>query len=200
MLNLVIATTNKGKLEEFEKLLVNLPVYLKKLDEFGKIPDVKETGETFFENAELKANYYALATNHWTLADDSGLEVEALGNAPGVFSARYAGEDADHLQKIYKLLSELEKTKDTNRKARFICEMVISDEFGKTKFSARGICNGKISYKPLGDKGFGYDPIFIPEGFSETFGELSNNIKQKISHRAIATQQIIEFLSTFSAS
>ncbi len=199
MLELIIATTNKGKLKEFRELLSDLPVLLRGLEEFQDISEPEETGQSFLENAELKAVYYALAAKKWTLADDSGLEVEALENAPGVFSARYSGKNSSDKENISKLLTELDKTANKERKARFVCEMALSDETGQIKFRARGICTGKIAGKPKGNYGFGYDPVFIPEGFSETFGELPNDLKQEISHRAKATQKIIEFLSDFLA-
>ncbi len=200
MLNLVIATTNKGKIKEFRNLLKDLPVNLLGLDDFAYISEVEETGKTFAENAELKAKYYALKTNCWTLADDSGLEVESLNNAPGVYSARYAGEKASDAENITKLLRELENTLDIRRLARFVCEMTISNEMGEIKFTAKGVCKGKISLKPLGNNGFGYDPIFIPDNFSETFGELSDEIKQQISHRSKATQEIIRYFKNIVIS
>jgi XTP/dITP diphosphohydrolase len=199
MLNLVIATTNKGKMKEFRQLLENLPVSLKSLDEFGNIPEPLETGRTFMENAELKATFYALKTNSWTVADDSGLEVEALENAPGVYSARYAGENTDETSNIAKLLRELEKTTDAERNARFVCEMAVADETGRIIIKSSGVCAGKIALKPSGIKGFGYDPIFIPNGYSESFGELSERIKQRISHRSAAAGKIIRDLSDFLA-
>lgn len=200
MLNLVIATTNVGKIRELNKLMKDLPLNLQNLKEFENIPDPLEDGKTFADNAELKAKYYALKTNAWALADDSGLEVEALDNAPGVFSARFAGKNATDEENISKLLKNLKHIKNKILKARFVCEMAISDESGKLKFMARGICNGKISRKPFGNKGFGYDPIFIPDGYSETFGELSSEIKQQISHRAVATEIIIQKLTKFLSS
>ncbi len=140
-----------------------------------------------------------MQTGFWSLADDSGLEVEALGGAPGVFSARYAGENATDREKIAKLLHELNETQDRRRLARFVCAMAISDEKGEIKFLTEGICNGKIALSPSGTNGFGYDPIFIPDDFEQTFGELSDEIKQKISHRARATEKIIPFLRGFYA-
>ena len=153
---------------------------------------------TFAENATLKAESYAVQTGFWTLSDDSGLEVEALGGAPGVFSARYAGENASDQAGIAKLLEELNRTNDKFRAARFICAMAVSDESGREKFLAEGICDGKIAFQPHGTNGFGYDPIFIPNGFEQTFGELSSTIKGKISHRARAIAKIIRFLHTFT--
>lgn len=173
----------------------NLPVRLKSLDEFENIQEVAETGRTFAENAKLKAESYAIQTNCWALADDSGLEVEALNNAPGVFSARYAGADADDSANINKLLSELKKVNGENRRAVFVCAAAVSDEKGKTQYIAEGMCGGTIAHEPKGSNGFGYDSIFIPDNFERTFGELSYEIKQKISHRSRALEKIFAFFT-----
>jgi XTP/dITP diphosphohydrolase len=135
----------------------------------------------------------------WALADDSGLEVAALDGAPGIFSARYAGENANDREKINKLLRKLNEKQPAERFARFVCAMAIADEKGEIKFVAEGVCDGRISLEPRGNNGFGYDPIFIPEEFNETFGELSNDIKRQISHRARAFKQIIQYLRYFHA-
>lgn len=193
-MQLLIATKNNGKVRELKELLAGLPVNLRSLDEFQNISEAEETGATFAENAVLKAQSYALQTGFWSLADDSGLEVEALSGAPGVFSARYAGENATDAEKIEKLSQQLSETKNEQRGARFVCAMAISDEKGKIKFLAEGICSGKIAATPSGNNGFGYDPIFIPDGFQQTFGELTGETKQKISHRALATKKIIRYL------
>jgi len=198
-LQILIATKNDGKVKELEDLLIDLPFKLRSLNEFPKAIEPEETGETFAENAILKAKSYALQTGLFALADDSGLEVEALGFAPGVLSARYAGEKANDSEKIAKLLRELNKTKDENRRARFVCAMAISDEKGEIKFLTEGICDGRIASTPSGANGFGYDPIFIPVGYAKTFGELSSEIKQEISHRAKAIKKIIHFLRGFTA-
>lgn len=193
-LELLVATKNNGKVAELKHLLLGVPVRLRSLREFVDAVDVKETGENFKENAALKAQGYASYTRLWSLADDSGLEVEALKGAPGIFSARYGGENATDQEKINKLLRELNKEQNEERFARFVCAMAISDENGEIKFIAEGFCNGRISLEPRGNNGFGYDPIFIPAGFNETFGELSSEIKQQISHRAQASRKIIEYL------
>ena len=196
---LLIATNNAGKIRELSKLLAYLPIRLRSLKDFENIGDVAETGKTFTENAVLKAREYALQTKMWAVADDSGLEVEALGGAPGVYSARYAGEGASNEERIEKLLQEIEKTKDKNLFAQFVCVMAIADENGEIKFVAEGICQGKISLNACGNNGFGYDPVFIPAGFSRTFGELSDELKQQISHRARASSKIIRYLRDFMA-
>lgn len=198
-MKLLVGTNNKGKIKELNEFLTDLPVQLFGLSSFENISDVEETGVTFAENAILKANYYALQTGFWVLSDDSGLEVEALNGAPGVFSGRYAGENATDEQRSIKLLDELAVTNDKSRRARFVCAMAISDKNGEIRFLAEGICGGKIALKPSGANGFGYDPIFIPDGFEQTFGELSSTIKHKISHRARAIEKIIRFLRNFTA-
>lgn len=193
-LQLLIATKNSGKFSELERLLKNLPIGLENLRRFPNVGDVEETGATFAENAALKARIYARQCGLWALADDSGLEVAALGGAPGIFSARYAGENAASGVKIEKLLGEIEDSQTQDRSARFVCAMALADEAGNIRFSAEGICEGVISRAPRGANGFGYDPIFIPSGYEQTFGELSDEIKQKISHRARALNEIIRYL------
>ncbi len=178
---LLIGTKNAGKIRELKKFLTELPFEIRSIAEFENIAEPEETGVNFAENAALKARYYALKTRMPALADDSGLEVEALGGAPGVFSARYAGENSSDADKIAKLLDELKKK--INRRAKFVCSMAISDEFGKIICAADGICKGRIAINVSGTSGFGYDPIFIPDGFEKTFGELPDEIKREISHR-----------------
>ena len=196
---LLIATNNPGKLAELNDLLVGVPLTLLDLSRFPKVSEIEETGQTFDANARLKASGYALQTGLLALADDSGLEVAALDDRPGVFSARYGGPDTGFVQKMAKLLAELEKTGDTGRHARFVCSMAIATADGQVIFTSEGICNGTIADRPRGSGGFGYDPVFIPDGFPQTFGELSEGIKRKISHRVRAFEQIIPFLRHFLA-
>ena len=199
-LELLIATTNQGKIRELKGLLANLPVIIRNTSEFPNLPEPEEIGLTFAENAILKARYYAQATGIMALADDSGLEVEALGGKPGIFSARYAGAEATNEEKIAKLLFELKQTENKERLAKFVCSVAISDKDGNIIFLTDGICQGVIAQVAQGTKGFGYDPIFIPEGFSKSFGELYDEIKQKISHRGRAILKINEFLREFLSS
>jgi XTP/dITP diphosphohydrolase len=198
-LKLLVGTNNPGKIRELGELLADLPVELFGLKGFENVVEPEETGATFLENARLKADSYARQTGFWALSDDSGLEVEALGGAPGVYSARYAGAAASDAERIAKLLTELAETGDERRRARFVCVMAIADEKGAIKFAAEGICEGKIAENPRGVNGFGYDPIFVPEGFTETFGELSSTVKGEISHRARAIKKIMRYLHTFTA-
>ena len=194
---ILIATKNVGKIKELEKLLADLPVRLKSLKEFPRVVEPEEIGATFAANAHLKAKYYALQTGLRALADDSGLEVEALNGAPGIYSARYAGENATDAERIAKLLNEM---KDKDPRALFVCAMAIAGETGEIEFVAEGVCSGTIAQAASGAGGFGYDPVFIPDGFSATFGELSADIKQQISHRARASFKIIQYLRRFYAA
>jgi XTP/dITP diphosphohydrolase len=196
---LLVATGNKGKLGELRGLLAGMPVDLLSLDDIGNYDEVEETGATFAENAMLKASGYAKQAGMVTLADDSGLEVTALNNRPGVLSARYGGADLGFDQKMSLLLEELEKTGGKDRRARFVCSIAIADATGEIVHSAKGVCEGRIALKPCGTGGFGYDPLFVPDGFENTFGELSKAVKQKISHRFRAFEQIIPFLRLFYA-
>lgn len=194
---LLIATHNAGKLREFTVLLADLPLNLRILADFAGVVEVEETGATFAANAELKASDYARQTGLWTFSDDSGLEVDALNGAPGVFSARYAGEMATSRQRNEKVLSELRETGDAARGARFICVATLADPDGNIVHRETAACEGRIAAEARGSNGFGYDSIFIPEGFDQTFGELPDTIKRQISHRARASRQMIRFLLEF---
>lgn len=196
---LLVATNNRGKLAELRDLLQGLPVALKSLEDMEQIVEVEETGATFVENARLKASGYAIQTGLPAIADDSGLEVKALGGRPGVLSARYAGADTGFDVKMEKLLGELDVAADPTRAARFVCAMAVADTSGNILHTTEGICSGNIAIAPRGLHGFGYDPLFIPNGYDLTFGELSGAIKGQISHRARAFEQIIPFLRDFIA-
>jgi XTP/dITP diphosphohydrolase len=197
---LLIATRNAGKVREIERLLGDTPVALRSLKDFPDVAEPEETGADFAENAALKAKYYALQTGLPALADDSGLEVEALGGAPGVFSARYGGVDSSDAERTRKLLGEIREIPLENRGARFVCAMALADCKGEIRYLTEGVCAGRIAFEPRGLNGFGYDPVFVPEGFEKTFGELSAEIKQRISHRARATAKIIRYLRGFIAA
>jgi XTP/dITP diphosphohydrolase len=194
MTELLIATGNAGKVREVLPLLDGLPLRLRSLAEFSGVAEVEETGTTFTENAALKATAYAEQTGLWTLADDSGLEVDALGGAPGVFSARYGGAGASDADRVNRLLAELSRTGDVLRRARFVCVIAIAGPDGRLVKTSTGICEGSIALAPRGDGGFGYDPVFIPDGYQASFGELPAEIKQRISHRARALAAVRPFL------
>ena len=191
---ILIATRNRGKLREAQELLSDLPFCLRSLNEFPETGEVEETGVTFSENASLKAEAYAAQTRLWTLADDSGLEVDALGGAPGIYSARYAGAGATDAERIARLLEELRDVDEHARSARFVCAIAIADPGSNIINVSLGECEGRIAREPRGAGGFGYDPIFIPDGYDESFGQLSSEIKARISHRARALQATRSFL------
>ena len=196
-MKLLVATNNAGKVREFAGLLSGLPVQFLSLSDAGDLAEVEETGATFEENAILKARGYAIQSGMWALADDSGLEIEALGNRPGVLSARYGGQGTSFDKKIEMLLKELAATGDALRRARFVSAIAVADAGGEIKYVAEGTVSGNITAAPRGSNGFGYDPIFVPDGFEQTFGELSDGIKGQISHRSRASAKIIRFLSGF---
>jgi XTP/dITP diphosphohydrolase len=186
-ITLIIATRNKGKTAEIRDLLNDFPVIIKNFDDFGPIPQVEEDGDTFDENAYKKASFAARMLGLPALADDSGLLVEALGNAPGVHSARYAGEDATDEERCAKLLHEMEGK--TNRKAAFECVISIAVPTGAAlTYEAR--CEGLITEKPSGTSGFGYDPIFYYPPLKKTFAELTRKEKSRVSHRGKALREL----------
>jgi XTP/dITP diphosphohydrolase len=194
---LLVATGNQGKIRELRGLLSDLPIELMGLNEIDGIIEIDETGATFRENAGLKATGYARQTGLWALADDSGLEVKSIGGAPGVQSARYAGTNTGYDVKIGTLLKQIDAVGGSDRRARFVCAMALADPEGTILYTAEGICEGRIARGPRGTFGFGYDPVFIPDGFDLTFGELRDDIKQQISHRARASAQIMRYLRDF---
>jgi len=159
--------------------------------------EVRETGRTYRANAVLKARAYARHSGILAIADDSGLEVQTLGGRPGVLSARYGGEEMPFSDKIDKLLREISTAAESGRRARFVCCIAVAAPDGDVVAYGRGICSGQIAVTPRGDRGFGYDPIFIPEGYAETFGQLHASVKSTISHRARALAQIIPSLRVF---
>lgn len=185
---LVLATTNKGKLKEMRELLKNFPVDIKGLNDFGPIPEVIEDGETFDDNAYKKAAFTARVLGYPALADDSGLCVDALDGAPGVYSARYAGEDADDAKNVDKLLKAMEN--EENRKAAFHCVISIAVPTGPA-LTYEGKCEGVLTHAPAGDNGFGYDPLFYFPEFEKTFAQLSMDEKAKVSHRGKALAEVI---------
>ncbi|MCA1591546.1 MAG: RdgB/HAM1 family non-canonical purine NTP pyrophosphatase [Acidobacteria bacterium] len=194
-IELLIATRNAGKVRELRKLLEDLPLRLRDLSEWPEIAEVEEAGATFEKNAALKARGYADQTGLLALADDSGLEVAALGNAPGVLSARYAGPLASDAERITRLLVELEATGNVERRARFVCVIALARPGIEQVEIFAGTCEGHISSEPRGYGGFGYDPVFVPDGYTQTFGELSPEIKRQVSHRAHALAKARGFLS-----
>ena len=184
---IVLATGNEGKVREIQKMLAPFSVTIKGLNDFGPIPPVVEDGDTFEENAYKKAHFTAKALGFPALADDSGLMVEALKGAPGVHSARYAGEGATDQERNRKLLREMEGIE--NRRAVFVCLISIAVPRGPALIY-EGRCEGLITYEPKGENGFGYDPLFYYPPLKKTFGEMSLKEKNKISHRGQALAEV----------
>lgn len=191
---LLIATNNAAKIRELKELLSNLPLRFRQLSEFSQITLVEETGKTFAGNAELKARLYSQQTGLCSLADDSGLEVDTLNGAPGVLSARFGGSDASDEERNARLLAELSLIDDEQRTARFICAIALYEPNQGTLKIFNGVCEGSISLYPRGSNGFGYDPLFIPSGYAYTFGELPDEIKLQLSHRARALEAVRAYL------
>jgi XTP/dITP diphosphohydrolase len=190
MPRLVIGSRNKKKLLELQDLLGDLGLQLVDLSGWPGLEDVEETGETFEENARLKATAYAKGVGEWVLAEDSGLVVPALKGRPGVYSARYAGTHGDDAANNRKLLAELAPLPDDRRAAYYVCVAALAAPHGEVRAVAEGRCHGAIVKEPRGTGGFGYDPLFeIPE-YHQTFGELSLRVKQALSHRARAVIQL----------
>jgi XTP/dITP diphosphohydrolase len=186
-MTLVIATSNKGKTAEIKDLLKGFPVDIKNLNDFGPIPPLKEDGNTFDENAYQKASFAARILGLPALADDSGLLVEALDGAPGIHSARYAGENATDEQRYLKLLDEMKGT--SNRNAAFECVISIAVPTGPAlTYEAR--CQGLITERPAGSNGFGYDPIFFYPPLNKTFAQLTREEKSRVSHRGKAFAEL----------
>ena len=194
-MRILIATMNTGKLREYERLLAEVPGL--ELETMAALPepiDVVEDRDTFRGNALKKAMEIATVAGMPCLADDSGLEVDALGGRPGVCSARYAGEGSTDSENNAKLLDELSGIADDERTARFQCAIVIVDQSGRELAIAEGACEGRIGSEPRGSHGFGYDPLFVPEGYTQTMGELGPETKNEISHRAKAAAKLVPIL------
>jgi XTP/dITP diphosphohydrolase len=204
VLKLLVATNNPGKVQEYEELLADLSlpqeIEITFPGQEGLALEVDESGETFEENARLKALAFARASGLLTLADDSGLEVDALGGAPGVHSARYGGPHADDVDRYRKLLDALAEVPASRRSARFRCVVALALPDG-TVHTADGACEGEIGFAPRGEHGFGYDPVFVVAGYGgRTMAELAPEVKNRISHRARAVTAarpvLVQLLST----
>jgi len=199
MVKLVIATTNKGKLKEIRELLKGLDIKVLSISEFPGCPDVVEDGATFRDNALKKARTAAEYTGLPTLADDSGLEVDALDGAPGIYSARFAGPDADDRKNNEKLLKLLKDAPDSGRGARFVCVLALSGPDGSNieERVIRGTVRGRITRAVAGAEGFGYDPLFYYTPAKKTFAEMGPEAKNKVSHRGRALVKLKALLVTF---
>jgi XTP/dITP diphosphohydrolase len=189
----VLATTNAGKLREIRALLAGLPITLVGLDTCPGVDPPEETGDTFAENARLKALYYARATGMPAIADDSGLEIDALDGTPGVESARFGGDDTSYPEKFAIIYEALRRGGNPGSPARFVCAVALAEGNGIT-FEARGAVEGHIAPHPAGTGGFGYDPIFFYPPFGCTLAEVSPERKHAVSHRGAAFRELREFL------
>lgn len=190
MRKLLVATHNRGKVAEFADMLQDLEIDWLSLDDAGITHDVPETGHTFGENARLKAQTYAAMSGLLTLADDSGLEVDALGGAPGVYTARYGGAGLTHEQRYRLLLQNLANIPWEERRARFRCAIALAAPDGTLLAEADGVCEGFIAWEPAGDGGFGYDPVFYLPEYGQTMAQVSSATKHQISHRGRALRAI----------
>ena len=190
MKKLIVATSNPGKLQEMQEYLIGLDweLTLKPAE-----LEIEETGNTFMENAIIKASQVAKALNEWSIADDSGLAVDALGGAPGIYSARYANTDKDRINRLLKELGN-----NPNRQAQFVCAIALSRPDGTIALQSEGVCYGEILTEIRGSGGFGYDPIFYVPSQQQTFAQMSSATKNKVSHRGIAFAQLLPQLEQLS--
>lgn len=198
MIELLIATTNPAKFAEIQSFLKNLPVTIRSLPSLGQWPTVIEDGATFEENALKKARTLARYSGCLTLADDSGLEVDALHGAPGIYSARYCGEEGNDDKNNEKLLKELQDIPEPKRTARFVCALALCapESLGGKEWLIRESCEGRIAPGRRGGQGFGYDPLFFFPPFGKTFGEIDRETKAAVSHRGKALKKLVEILKS----
>ncbi len=195
-MKIFIATRNKNKIKELKTCLEGLNIDILSYDDIENLPEIVEDDKSFEENAVKKATTLARATGILTIADDSGLIVDALDGRPGVLSSRYAGENATDKENNEKLLDELKDVSEENRTARFVCSIAIADPDGLIKV-VEGICEGHIAAEERGNEGFGYDPLFIKNEYNKTFAELGLNIKNRISHRALALEKAVLVIENY---
>lgn len=201
-MDLIVATKNKGKIKEIQEVLEGLNIRVLSPDDLGLEIDVKEDGKTYIENAVKKAVEAAKRAGKIALADDSGLEIDALKGRPGINSSRFAGDDADDRKRNLKILEMMKNVPYGKRGARFRCAVAIaSSTFAnggqEGLYTCEGVCEGEISEDIRGNRGFGYDPIFVIPEYGKTFGELGAEVKNKISHRAKALERAKEILANF---
>jgi XTP/dITP diphosphohydrolase len=203
---LLLATRNEGKIAELHEAFGTLPVTLHFLRDFENISEVAEVGDSYLENATLKAMNYARETGMTALADDSGLEVAALNGGPGVLSARFGGVHLTDIERNRALLGLLDQVSPTSRNARFVCCMVLFGSLPshqgrssapKVLAVTEGVCQGSLAHETIGADGFGFDPIFIPDGYTKSFAALDQSIKARISHRARAAETMRRTLDLF---
>jgi XTP/dITP diphosphohydrolase len=198
-MQLLVGTTNPGKLAEVQAFLGKLPVKIVSLHDLSGLPEIIEDGATFEENALKKATTLAAFFSMLTLADDSGLEVDALNGAPGIYSARYSGEEGNDQKNNEKLLSVLKEVSEDKRSARFVCALALCQpkSEGRKQWIVRESCEGRIAFSPKGQNGFGYDPLFFYPPFGKTFGEIDRETKATVSHRGKALKKLAQVLPSF---
>ena len=194
MSRLIIATGNQGKVREIKKILEGVYDEILSLKDIGLNVEVVEDGETFYENAKKKAEEISKLVEGDVLADDSGLMVDALGDAPGVYSARYAGEPCDDEKNNQKLICEVSKLPEDQRDAKFVCALVLARN-GREILNTYGEAKGQIILEPQGENGFGYDPLFFVHQLNQTFAQIPSDLKNEISHRALALKSLEEKLA-----
>lgn len=192
---LVLGTGNRKKARELVALLAPLGLQLRTLADFAQVLPIEETGDTFAANAQLKAVEQARHLNAWVLGEDSGIAVDALGNRPGVYSARYAGPNATDADNNARLLEELGVTPLEKRTAHYVCHLTLADPQGIVRADCEAYCHGRIRFEPVGAAGFGYDPIFEIAEYHRTFGELGENVKAVLSHRARCVELLLPQLT-----
>lgn len=195
--SILVATKNQGKVREFSDMMGDLQIDWVGLKDLGITLEVVESGATFLENARLKATQYGSMAGLLTLADDSGLEVDALGGAPGVYTARYGGEGLTATERLLLLLENMEQVPDAERTARFRCVIVLADGHGRVLAETEGVCEGLITRAPAGDGGFGYDPIFYLPAYGQTMAQLPAAQKHQVSHRGQAVRRLVPYLKNF---
>jgi XTP/dITP diphosphohydrolase len=189
---LIIATRNAHKTAEI-RAMIGERFEVLDVTAFPECPEIQETGTTFLENARLKAEGISRVLEGWVLSDDSGLEVDALDGAPGVWSSSFGGEEGNHAKNNARLIEEM--AGKTERRARFQCTIVLARD-GRARADFRGTVEGRIVDAPRGEHGFGYDPLFIPDGYEETFSQLGDGVKGRLSHRSRALAKAVEFLQS----
>ena len=194
MIELLVATTNRGKFAEVESSLRFLPLKILPLGSLGNFPVVIEDGTSYEENALKKAKALAEYSGYLTLADDSGLEVDALKGAPGIYSARYSGEEGNDQKNNEKLLASLKGIPEEQRTARFVCVLALCNSSRMKEWTVRESCEGRIALNPKGQNGFGYDPLFLYPLMGKTFGEIDRETKATVSHRGKALKKLAEIL------
>lgn len=195
---IVLASRNVKKTQEVAEILLPSGFAVIPVTQFPDVPEVVEDGRTFAENAAKKAREVALAIGQWVIGEDSGLKVDALGGAPGIYSARYSGDDATDEKNNAKLMVDMSAVPDDERGAGYVCSVALSNPAGEIRIAVEGTCRGRILRQPGGSGGFGYDPYFLIPEYHRTFGELSSLVKHRLSHRARAFAKFIPLLQRIS--